>query len=365
MKLLLLILLMATKIDSSSIEDSVGVTRQDLNVTDSSKAVIAKAVAGNGVALTSTGPDAGTGDVTFDIVPNWGSPIAGNTTDKTIPQNATTYFGLHGNRAGTAGTGDTTDPSGTAANYNRAFVAPCSGTIRSLFAQLDGACGSGNQIAITVRKNGADTTLTCTISGASATSASDLTNSFTVAAGDLLAIKFVASATLAASRLASWTCEFVPDASAVGDPQTIFLKKTADETVTSSGTIQDDDHLNFAVAANRTYEISGAIQADNASNNIDIKLAFQLPTSASMKVYALGVQNAGGNAVQGSGLMTASNTSKTFLINGGVSTLIQFRGILVIGANSGNVKFRWAQGTSNATGTIVRSGSYMVLRRVA
>lgn len=67
MKLLLLILLMGTKIDSSSIEDSIGVTRQDLDVTNSSKAVIAKAVAGRGLGISSTGPDAGTGDVTFNV----------------------------------------------------------------------------------------------------------------------------------------------------------------------------------------------------------------------------------------------------------------------------------------------------------
>jgi hypothetical protein len=290
--------------------------------------------------------------------------IPGNTTDKTIPQNATTYFGLAGNRAGTAGTGDTTDPSGTAADYERAFVVPKSGVIRCFYIQLDGSPGSGNQIAFTIMKNGVATAVTCTVSGTSA-AGNDQVNYFSVAAGDLLALKCVASTTLTASRSATWSCEYVTDTGAVSDPAVLYLVKSADETVTSSATIQDDNHLNFAVAANRTYELSGAITADNTTNSIDIKVAFQLPTGGSINVYVLGVQDAGGLAIQGSARLTVSNTPKTITISGAVSTLIQFRGIVVIGNNSGNVKFRWAQGTSNATGTIVRANSYMVLRRVA
>lgn len=144
----------------------------------------------------------------------------------------------------------------------------------------------------------------------------------------------------------------------------VYLSKTADETVTSSATIQDDNHLSFDLNANETWEINGQIQVDNTSNNVDVKVAFQLPTATTMRVYVTGIQDAGGNAIQGSGLMTTSNTAKTILISGGVSTLITFRGILVTSSTAGTVKFRWAQGTSNASGTIVRSNSYMKILRV-
>jgi hypothetical protein len=144
----------------------------------------------------------------------------------------------------------------------------------------------------------------------------------------------------------------------------IYRYKTADESVTSSATIQDDDHLSFNVNANETWELSGEIQADNVSNNVDIKVAFQLPTGAFMRIYTTGIQDAGGNAIQGNGLLMTSNTPKTMQINGGVSTLITFRGIFVTGSNSGSVKFRWSQGTSNTSTTTVRSYSYMKLIRV-
>lgn len=144
----------------------------------------------------------------------------------------------------------------------------------------------------------------------------------------------------------------------------VYKYKTADESVTSSATIQDDDHLSFNVNANETWELAGEVQADNASNNVDIKVAFQLPTGATMRIYTTGIQDAGGNAIQGNGLLTSSNTPKTIQINGGVSTLLTFRGIFICGSTSGTVKFRWSQGTSNNSTTTVRSYSYMKLIRV-
>ncbi len=144
----------------------------------------------------------------------------------------------------------------------------------------------------------------------------------------------------------------------------IYKYKTADESVTSSATIQDDDHLSFNVNAGETWELSGELQADNVSNNVDIKLAFQLPTNAFMRIYTTGIQDAGGNAIQGNGLISTSNATKTIQINGGVSTLITFRGIFVTASNAGSVKFRWAQGTANTSTTTVRSYSYMKLIRV-
>ena len=43
------------------------VSREDMNTSDTGRAVILKAIAGNNVELSSTGVDAGTGDVTINI----------------------------------------------------------------------------------------------------------------------------------------------------------------------------------------------------------------------------------------------------------------------------------------------------------
>lgn len=54
----------ATSVRSKQITDGQ-VQRVDLDVSNSGTAVIAKAIAGTGISLSQTGPDAGTGDVTI------------------------------------------------------------------------------------------------------------------------------------------------------------------------------------------------------------------------------------------------------------------------------------------------------------
>jgi hypothetical protein len=44
---------------------------------------------------------------------------------------------------------------------------------------------------------------------------------------------------------------------------------------------------------------------------------------------------------------------------------LHVHGLLVVGGTAGTVKLQWAQNTSNVTATILKSGSFLVLRRVA
>lgn len=87
------------------------------------------------------------------------------------------------------------------------FPIPAAGTVKSLYAMANGAAGGSQSWVITVRKNGVDTALTCTMSDPAVT-ASDVTHSFTVVAGDQISIKTVASAGATTRKLAM-TCLFV------------------------------------------------------------------------------------------------------------------------------------------------------------
>src|SRR4030067_3637037 len=53
-----------TEVDRDQIKNQE-VTRDDLNVSESTKAVITKVIAGTGISLSETGADVGTGDVTI------------------------------------------------------------------------------------------------------------------------------------------------------------------------------------------------------------------------------------------------------------------------------------------------------------
>ncbi len=66
-----------TEINTKQIGDGE-VTRADLNVNESSKAVIARIIAGDNITISSTGADTGTGDVTIN------APTGGATVIKTV-----------------------------------------------------------------------------------------------------------------------------------------------------------------------------------------------------------------------------------------------------------------------------------------
>lgn len=104
---------------------------------------------------------------------------------------AVSVFGV----AGAVGGGATVYPlpgTGTAAEAAAELKIPIAhgGVIRNLYVKMVTAPAGAVVDTITVRKGGADQTLTCTVTAA-ATTGSDTTNSFSVAAGDELSVKYV------------------------------------------------------------------------------------------------------------------------------------------------------------------------------
>ena len=61
--------------------------------------------------------------------------------------------------------------------------------------------------------------------------------------------------------------------------------KSADETVNASSTLQDDDELTFAIAANEVWEFS-CVLAYVSNTTADIKFQFSLPSGATMNGFA-------------------------------------------------------------------------------
>ena len=72
------------------------------------------------------------------------------------------------------------------------------GTIDRLYIQLSGNIAGGETLVITIRLNGAPTTLTATVGGGAST-ATDLVNSFAVVAGDYVTAQGVSS------NIGGWT----------------------------------------------------------------------------------------------------------------------------------------------------------------
>lgn len=79
-----------------------------------------------------------------------------------------------------------------ATEANRQNIVSTGGTVKNLYVATSTAQPSGGSLALTLRKNGVDTSVVVTIAASAAAGTfSDTGNSFTVAAGDLLSLKAV------------------------------------------------------------------------------------------------------------------------------------------------------------------------------
>ncbi len=142
------------------------------------------------------------------------------------------------------------------------------------------------------------------------------------------------------------------------DRATVNIVKAVDETLASSTTLQDDNELLFAVAASETWSVQvGYIYTTGGSSSPDIRVALNAPAGATCTYGTANISHAGNLAAGEAGTCNTAITIAT-TATGEKSGLLG--GSVVNGANTGNIAFRWAQGTSNATSTQVENGSYLI-----
>lgn len=133
-----------------------------------------------------------------------------------------------------------------------------------------------------------------------------------------------------------------------------IVRKTAPETVTSSTTLQDDNHLFFTMTSNGVWQVKLLVIATSASSAA-MKLNFSAPAGASWRLVAVsrGVTDYLSNEL-GSDLTTA-----------GVGTFplsILIEGVVTTAATAGDFRLRWAQSASSANGHTVGINSYLEYR---
>ncbi len=145
----------------------------------------------------------------------------------------------------------------------------------------------------------------------------------------------------------------------------LVVRKTGDESVTSSAALQDDDELFFAIGASDIW-VAHFVIGYNAATTGDFQFAFSVPSGATGRQFMMGL-NSASTGVTGSLTVfstTDLTTGNTFGGGGVNDASIAFDITVVNSTNAGNVKLRWAQGTSDGTATIVRANSYLQAMRV-
>lgn len=147
-----------------------------------------------------------------------------------------------------------------------------------------------------------------------------------------------------------------------------FIRKTADESVTSSATLQNDDHLLATIGATGTYLFDLWLRGTSAANAAgDLAIGFTYPTGT-LDLFGLGLDGtlASGTTgtVQATSVSPVSGNVAAFY---GLSTsivTINIRGILIATA-TGTLQFQWAQQASNANASTIKAGSHLTVRQVA
>jgi hypothetical protein len=163
-----------------------------------------------------------------------------------------------------------------------------------------------------------------------------------------------AGAKLRASVLSSLVTEIRPSS----------IIKGSDEIVSNSATLQDDDELVLAVAANTSYRWFADITF-GAGTVADYRWGFTFPTGATLSFVGAGWDAALAFLPSGNGGTYVSGTAIVYG-GAGVATLrgLILRGTLVTGANAGNWRYQWAQNTPTVENTVTKAGSALFLSRL-
>lgn len=154
--------------------------------------------------------------------------------------------------------------------------------------------------------------------------------------------------------------------SATGIGQALIKRKTADESVTSSTTLQDDDHLTFSIAANEEWVVHYLLSIPNACllSTTGMKLAVTVPASATGLVTARFVGDGTDNSLTVKGSLGSAMTfaAGTIVSAGGMFDVMVN---VINSSNAGSVTLQFAQNTSNGTAVTISKGSFLVAHRVA
>lgn len=156
-----------------------------------------------------------------------------------------------------------------------------------------------------------------------------------------------------------------------GDFNRYFLQqhsviKASDESVTSSTTLQSDDHLFAPVFANTYYWVWCVIfyTGSGLTTEGDMKINWNAPSGSTFNWVSDGLGSGATSSVstlsrnaQGLGNSPAPGTV-------GSDTVAPIKGLLLTGGNAGTLQLTWAQNVSSTTATTVYANSTLLVRRL-
>ncbi|MEV0149115.1 MULTISPECIES: hypothetical protein [unclassified Nonomuraea] len=147
--------------------------------------------------------------------------------------------------------------------------------------------------------------------------------------------------------------------------QRAHVIKPADESITSSITLQNDDHLVLSVSANTAYWVEAFIRYDGATTG-DLRIGWSIPSGATLEWTSNGLADTATSTADDLWRRRRSATQDEICgaVGAGTDLLALPEGLLRVGATAGQIRLRWAQGTSSATATRVFQRSMLMISRM-
>jgi len=138
------------------------------------------------------------------------------------------------------------------------------------------------------------------------------------------------------------------------DQRIQIIQQAADKTHAQSNTVMEDTDLILPVTVNRRYACMCTVYVDS-STVADVDYAYSAPAGAS-GIVTENPTNAGLTAAE-----TISTRRATNGLGAGIISSQVFWCHFKTGATAGDIKFQFAQDTSEATDTIFKEFSTMIL----
>lgn len=147
-----------------------------------------------------------------------------------------------------------------------------------------------------------------------------------------------------------------------------YVKKSANESVTSSTTQQNDDHITFDFPTEGIYEITFFAAATGSSAG-DIKIDWIVSGGASQE----STRNCQGPSITSGDVTDTSmrssrhnlTTDVTYGIAAGATAVISESFLVSVTSAGGSIQMRWAQRVSSATATTLSTNTYAICRQLS
>jgi hypothetical protein len=141
----------------------------------------------------------------------------------------------------------------------------------------------------------------------------------------------------------------------------LIARKTSDQSVTSSTTMVNESALIAPMAANEVWFLRYTILYTAAAAG-DLNVTFTLPSGGTIAFCYNSWPDSGGTIDTNVWTGTASpNASRSF---NGISTTVPsalvIEGVFINGGSSGDVRLQFAQVTSNATASTIKTNSALI-----